>query len=48
MTAPAVRIEKHDALWEITLDRPGNGRLEASGRDRDGNVEKVAHVWKLP
>jgi hypothetical protein len=34
--------------WEITLDRPGNGRLEARSRDKDGNVEKVTHVWKLP
>jgi hypothetical protein len=34
--------------WEITLDRPSNGLLEARGRDREGNVEKVAHVWKLP
>jgi hypothetical protein len=33
--------------WEITLERPSNGLLEARGRDKDGNVEKVAHVWKL-
>jgi hypothetical protein len=34
--------------WEITMDRPSNGLLEARGRDKDGNVEKVTHVWKLP
>jgi hypothetical protein len=34
--------------WEITIGRPSNGLLEARGRDKDGNVEKVSHVWKLP
>ena len=30
MTAPAVRIEKHDALWEITLDRPKANAIDTA------------------
>jgi hypothetical protein len=32
------------AAWEITIDRPRTGRIEAHAEDAAGNVEKRGHV----
>lgn len=40
----AKAIRPNFAEWEVTIDRPGSGRMQAHAVDAAGNTEKHGHV----